>query len=106
MTTMTVRQRVAAALTVYAGLVTAACIVFPLVRQGTPVAPYISYLYALFGPALALFTHMGYFLFVLQSGLLLPWLLLGAIRVQRMRLSAAVFVIGWLAIGWYMHELF
>lgn len=62
--------------------------------------------YIVFGPALALFTHMGYFLCGLQSLILVPWLLLHALRPQARMRAVLGFVACWLAIGWYMHDLF
>lgn len=61
---------------------------------------------ALFGPALSLFAHMGYVLFALQSALLRPWLLLGAVRAQARRFSVMAFAVCWLDTGWYMHDPF
>lgn len=94
-------RRVAVAIGLYAGLVLVAGVAFYRLRQGMPAN-----LYALRGPALSLFTHMSYYLFVLQTALLLPWLLLGAVRAQVRTLSAVAFVLSWLGVGWYMQDLF
>lgn len=94
------------AICLYVGLVVVAGTVFSFVRQGVAADSPSRYLYALFGPALSLFTHMGYFLFALQSAMLLPWLLLGATRAQAKKWSTVVFIVSWLGIGWYMHDLF
>jgi hypothetical protein len=102
----TVRQKVLVAIGLYAGLVVIAGVAFSFVRQGVLEGSPTRYLYALFGPALSLFTHMSYFLFALQSALLLPWLLLGAVRVQAQKWTTIAFIICWLGIGWYMHDLF
>jgi hypothetical protein len=64
------------------------------------------HLYTLFGPTLALFTHMGFFLFAQQSFLLIPWLLLGAASPRFRKVSCLGFTLCWLGIGWYMHTLF
>lgn len=102
----TSRQRVLMAIGLYVGLVVVAGVAFSFVRQGVAEGSPTRYLYALFGPALSLFTHMSYLLFTLQSALLLPWLLLGAVRVQAWKWSAIAFITSWLGIGWYMHDLF
>lgn len=94
------------AIGLYAGLVAASGVAFTLLRQGVVEDSPTRYLYALFGPALSLFTHMGYFLFALQSALLLPWLLLAVTRPGVRHLCSMAFVICWLGIGWYMHDLF
>lgn len=99
-------RRVAVAIGLYAGLVLVAGVAFYCLRQGIPERSSRQYLYALGGPALSLFTHMSYYLFMLQTALLLPWLLLGALRAQVRILSAVAFVLSWLSVGWYMHDLF
>ena len=98
--------RVAFAFAMYAVLVLIAGVAFYWMRQGVAVDSTVRYVYVLFGPALALFTHMGYFLFGTQSLLLIPWLVLGALRSRVRNLSIIVFCLTWLGIGWYMHDLF
>lgn len=100
------RPRLLLAIGLYVGLVVAAGVAFSFVRQDIAEGSSARYIYALFGPALSLFTHMGYFLFALQSLLLLPWLLLGVIRVDARKLAISAFVVCWLGIGYYMHDLF
>lgn len=100
------RWRVAIAIGLYIGLVVIAGLAFSWLRQGVPEGSPVRYAYALCGPALSLFTHMSYFLFALQSALLIPWLLLGAARAKLQLIAVAGFVISWLGIGWYMHDLF
>ena len=63
-------------------------------------------LYFLSGPALSLYTHMSYILFALQNLLLLPWILFGAASSKLMWPCLIGFVVTWLGIGWYMHDLF
>lgn len=99
-------RRVVLALGLYAGLVLVASVAFYHLRQGVPEGSPVRYAYAFCGPALSLFTHMSYFLFALQSALVLPWLLLGAMRVRARMLAAIGFIVSWLGIGWYMHDLF
>lgn len=91
---------------VYAGLVVMAGLTFSFARQGMPEGSTTRHFHALFGPALSLLTHMGYVLFALQSALLRPWLLLGAVRAQARRFSVMAFAVCWLDTGWYMHDLF
>lgn len=99
-------RRVTVAIGLYVGLVLIASVAFYYLRQGVPEGSPVRYIYALCGSALSLFTHMSYFLFALQSALLLPWLLLGAMRARARMLSAIGFIFSWLGIGWYMHDLF
>lgn len=98
--------RIAFAFGIYAALVLIAGIAFYWMRQGVPEDSQVRYVYVLCGPALALFTHMGYFLFGTQSLLLIPWLMLGALRARVRNLSIIVFSLTWLSIGWYMYDLF
>jgi hypothetical protein len=99
-------RRVTVTIGLYVGLVVVASFAFYHLRQGVPEGSPVRYIYAFCGPALSLFTHMSYFLFALQSALLLPWLLLGAVRAQARVFSAIGFIFSWLGIGWYMHDLF
>ncbi len=101
-----IRWRVAMAIGLYIGLVAIAALAFSWLRQGVPDGSPMRYIYAVCGPALSLFTHMSYSLFALQSALLISWLLLGAVRAKLQLIAAAAFVISWLGIGWYMHDLF
>jgi hypothetical protein len=98
--------RVALAFGIYIALVVIASVGFYWMRQGIAEDSPVRYAYALYGPALALFTHMGYFLFGMQSLLLIPWLLLGALWAQARNLSVIGFLLCWLGIGWYMYDLF
>jgi hypothetical protein len=90
----------------YIALVSLAGIAFYWMRQGVAENSPVRYAYALCGPALSLFTHMSYFLFGLQSLLLLPWLALGVARPQMKWISGIGFCLCWLGIGWYMYDLF
>ena len=98
--------RVVLAVGLYIALVLIASVAFYWMRQGTAEDSPVRYAYALCGPALALFTHMSYFLFGLQSLLLIPWLILGAVRAEARNLSVIGFCVSWLGIGWYMHDVF
>ena len=89
----------------YLTLVVVASFVFSWMTLGAGRGLAPRYSYALCGPALALFTHMGYGLFAAQSLLLLPWLLAGATDRRFLKMSLVGFTVCWLGIGWYMHEL-
>jgi len=101
-----VSRRVSVAFLLYATLVLVAGLAFYFMRQEVQDGSLLRYAYLLFGPALSLFTHMSYFLFLLQSLLLIPWLLLGAIWTGTAKWAAVGFCVFWLSIGWYMHDLF
>lgn len=90
----------------YVALVFVAVLFFSWVRQGVGDDSPVRYAYTLSGPALALYTHMGFYLFISQSLLLMPWLLVSAFRPQLRKQCAIGFCITWLGIGWYMHNLF
>lgn len=100
------KARIVLAVALYLALVFIASVSFYWIRQGVADGSPVRYAYALFGSALSLFTHTSYFLFGLQSLLLLPWLLLGALRPQARNLSIIGFGFCWLGIGWYMYDLF
>jgi hypothetical protein len=99
-------RRVIIATGLYVVLVIIAIIAFQWMRAGTRDVGGAKAAYALFGPALSLFTHMSYFLFAVHSVFVLPWLLLGFVYSRARWLSALAFVASWLGIGWYMHDLF
>jgi hypothetical protein len=91
----------------YIGCVLTASLAFSFViRQGVPEESPMRYGYALCGPALSLFTHMALPLFTFQSILVLPWLVLGAVSKRARLISVVGFIGSWLAIGWYMYDLF
>jgi hypothetical protein len=61
---------------------------------------------ALFGPVLALFTHVSYLLFI-PLAIPVVVLLCIAVTYPQARTFAAVGLVGtWLAIGWYLRDLF
>jgi hypothetical protein len=66
----------------------------------------IKILFALCGPVLALGTHMSVFLWIPLSIPLVGLLVIGAIYANTRWVTAATFVISWLAIGWYLKDLF
>jgi hypothetical protein len=92
------------AVAIYALLVAVAAIAFQSTRAAASSGPHLYYM--IYGVALALFTHMSYVLFALQSLLLVPWLLWGLFRPRTRKMAITGFCITWLGIGWYMHELF
>ncbi len=87
----------------YAALVITAAMIFQSTREATSSGPHLHYM--IYGPALALFTHMSYVLFALLSILLLPWLWWG-LRASARRIASTGFCVTWLGIGWYLHDLF
>jgi hypothetical protein len=99
-------MRVASAIGTYVVLVTVSAMIFYWLRQSIDRASPMHYLYALCGPSLSLFTHMGYLLFGLQSLFLLPWLVLRAVWPQTLKIAVPFFVACWLCVGWWMHDLF
>lgn len=99
-------SRVLVALGLYALLVVVSGFIFQWLRISNNSNPSARYFYSLGGSTLSLFTHMSYFLFALQSMLLIPWLLFGALYPRAIKLSVFAFFFTWLCIGWYMHDLF
>jgi lipoprotein signal peptidase len=96
--------RVLLAIALYVLVVVLAAIVFQSTRKAPESGPHLHYM--VYGVALSLFTHMGYVLFLLQSFLLVPWLLWAIFR-PRMRAPVITgFCVTWLIIGWRMHDLF
>jgi len=98
--------RLGFALGLYLALVFAAALAFSWMRRGVDPQSTFRYAYALFGPALSLFTHMSYQLFALQSLLLVPWIILGVQQSKWRRLAATGFWMCWIGIGCYMYDLF
>ena len=98
--------RVLLALGLYALLVVASGVIFQWLRVGNDSNSSVRYFYSLGGSTLSLFTHMSYFLFALQSMLLIPWLLLGALYPRAIKLSVFAFFFAWLCISRYMHDFF
>ena len=64
-----------------------------------------SMIYALCGPAISLFTHMSYGLFLMQSVLLIPWVMLFTHSGHKW-IAALGFVVTWFWIGIHMYKLF
>ena len=63
-------------------------------------------LLALFGPVLALGTHMSVFLWIPLSIPLVALAVIGAIHAKTQWMTAGAFVISWLSMGWYLKDLF
>ena len=90
----------------YLVLVVVAWLTFRHLTLRAEYPAYTRYLYALCGPALSLSTHMSYFLFLLQSLFIAPWVLMAALRPKTLGVSACGFIFFWLGIGWYTSDLF
>ena len=102
---MTTKKRILWAIIGYVLLAVLGAFYFTLARDSFEHSA-LKPLLVLGGPSLSLFTHMSYPLFMLQSLLLLPWLLLGAVRARLQWLAGAAFAITWFLIGWRMVALF
>lgn len=102
--TRSVGVRVVAVLAIYALIVAAAAVAFQSTRAPASSGPHLYYV--IYGPALALFTHMSYVLFAVQTLFLLPWLLWCIVGPRARKIAFPGFCITWLGIGWYMHDLF
>ena len=100
------RSQMLGAVRLYVGLVLVATVAFYLLRQVVPYDSPVRYLYALFGPALSLFTHASYLLFAVQSVFVFPWLLVGVARGRARLIRVVGFAASWLAIGCLMYDLF
>ena len=68
-------------------------------------SPYKPFL-ALFGPVLALFTHMSLLLFVPICIPLVGALIVGATKPNLRTVSFVAFAVIWLALGWWLKEFF
>lgn len=99
-------RRVAAAVGGYLALTIAAALLYPQLRDSVSRGSAPQQVYALCGPALALYTHMSYPLFALLSVLVFPWLLLALYQSSARWPAMALFAIAWLSVGWYMYDLF
>jgi hypothetical protein len=98
--------RIAVAMGMFLILVVLSGLAFYFLRQIAPDGSPLKYAYIFFGPTLSLFTHMSYIMFGLQSLMLFPWLLLGALRPPAVLLCVVAFGLTWLSLGWYMYGLF
>lgn len=63
-------------------------------------------LLVLFGPVLALFTHMSFLLFVPICIPLVGVIVAAAMNQNFRGASAFAFVVIWLALGWWLYDLF
>lgn len=99
-------RRVIFALCGYAILVAVGAVFFQMIHSAFEIGSPARLLFCLSGPALSLFTHMSYVLFLLQTLLFIPWLIAGAVLRRAASVCSAGFAITWLIIGWRMHDLF
>lgn len=88
----------------YVALVIVACWIFASVRtQWNAAAPAYA---VLFGPAMALFTHESYLLFMVVSVVVFPGLAVALSTSRFAGVGAVMFVLTWLGSGWWLHRLF
>lgn len=66
----------------------------------------VKFIFALCGPVLALGTHMSIFLWIPLSFPLVGLLVISALYEKARILAMIAFVVSWLAIGWYLKDLF
>jgi hypothetical protein len=73
---------------------------------GTSLGEHTKWALILFGPVLALFTHMSFLLFIPLCVPLVALLWVGLVH-QKARVTALIgFSCTWLALGWWLHSLF
>ena len=100
------KKRLPIAIGIYVLIVVIAALGFTLMRGNLRGGADSGYAFSIFGPALSLFTHMSYFLFAIQTLILLPSILVGVFIPKSIKLAISAFAITWIGIGWYMHDLF
>jgi len=103
---MNTMRRILLILSIYFSLTALGYGAFQVMRYHLPITASEMYLYSIGGPALSLMTHIGYLLYGAQSVLLLPWLGLAVYLPFLRTFSVVMFIATWLAIGWWMHDLF
>lgn len=96
--------RALSAMGLYIVAAVAAATIFQSTRAPASSGPHLYYM--VYGPALALFTHMSYALFALQTLLLVPWVLWSLLRPRTRGMAIVGLAITWLGIGWHLHDLF
>lgn len=103
---MKMRTRISLALGLFFGLVAILTFVYGSIGVGMGGDSPYKFLLTLFGPTLALFTHMSILLFLPLCVPLVALLIVGAIYMQTRVAALVGFVATWLAVGWYLHDLF
>ena len=99
-------RRIAIAIFVYLALALAASVAFGLSRQYLLSGHANRYVFIVFGPAVSMHTHMGLPLFLLQSALLVPLVVISVVS-HRYRVPALLAtLVGWGYIGWRMAVVF
>ncbi len=99
-------RRVAMGVLGYLVVAFAASIAFGLARQYLLSGHANRYVFIAFGPAVSMHTHMGLPLFLLQSALLIPFVVVGvASRKYRVPALLATLAV-WGYIGWRMAVVF
>lgn len=103
---LTPRTRILAALATFFGVVIALAILYSLVGVNLVGQSPNKWMLALFGPVLALPTHMSIFLFLPLCVPLVALLCTGVLYPQTRTIVAIGFVATWLLMGWYLRILF
>lgn len=98
--------RVAYSIAGYAILVAILIAIYESVSGTLLTAAAIKPLLILWGPTLALATHMGVALFVPLSIPLVALIFLGATYKNTRPLTVIAFALTWLSLGWYLYDLF
>lgn len=99
-------SRVAYSIAGYAILITILVAIHESMSGALLMASPMKPLLILWGPTLALATHMGIALFIPLSIPLVALIFLG-VTYKNARLFAAIaFALTWLALGWYLYDLF
>jgi preprotein translocase subunit Sec61beta len=100
------RTRILVTMAIFVGVVIALAILYSLVGASLGGQSPNKWMLALFGPVLALPTHMSIFLFLPLCVPLIVLLCTGALYPQARTIVAIGFIVTWLVMGWYLRILF
>lgn len=103
---LTPRTRLLVAMVVFVGVVIALATLYSVVGPGLVGQSPHKWLLALFGPVLALPTHMSILLFLPLCVPLVALLCTGVLYPQTRIVVAIGFIATWLVTGWYLKDLF
>jgi chromate transport protein ChrA len=102
----TPRMRVIFLLVAFTAVVISAAMLYNLVGRSLVEQPSHKWMLILFGPVLALPTHMSILLFLPLCVPLVALLCIGALYSQTRTAVAVGFLTTWLVMGWYLKGLF